>query len=1383
MKRNIFLIAFIATFCNGLATAARQHLRSDVVYNERNVKEGRYKYGYAVKEGETQFHHQRSLDGAMYGCYGYVDPLGKLFITHYLADKGGYRLVNLANADKKQLDKIKTLGSAEHPLQLQSLFPLECQADGDIKVLQETAAKMKNSLPDRMTYGDIRNQRPSDSFVSSTTPSSKSEVEEKSIKQTPVVPLKPVAVGKNQEENLNNQVQTRESLPLKEKATETANSLNIVDRNSRNDSDSNQPKDFAENKTVPRSQSSFGRWSNNVHRGSDGSAYIPVVVVDTNDRPLSRLIPLRGAGAVRYSISALRKDSEAMKAPSVGFENRETVKAVAVEDSIKESPSVAILPKNSEPHGKNDSNAITQEENEPTVLNVDDSSGKSSIENKNEPSVSTVNSHDGLSTIEGFQMNKVSESVEAEEVGTRADQTINDNATLMGKRVEIVSEVPAVLRSNETSEDNAKENKVSTVVDQITSSEELNGLRINKISDDNEDNKESILHNFEVEAGLQLNTKTQDKAEENVVSKYADQNAKENAFSNEELAKIDPGVTTVSDGIGTVPMMMGTAIEDAKLIIPQIHNYQTQLDALDQIFEKVLLVTEKATVDDKNIQVAPDSSDTKVESKYTVNNQEDNIVDHGDAVGEVPTIASEISIIPNHQRTSNNSDAAESVNSASDRFGIKELIKEPIADDLPSADLKSTSLNNEPTLKSTDLLIGDAIQTPIFQTQLLGSRFRGNVKYMDYATKGTGDHKTGVTKKPGYTVPMQHTSLKLFNSGTVQNDVTSSNQLKIIKSAAEAEHSSQQTASSESINKKDSSTHNGIAAPKLDTQKKSFDEAIKSPSFSNHYAMISDTDYSDLINIVTPSIQGDQALAVDNPSIIDPVNKKENEEDPTQHLTINLLNDAIFGSDEIPNVLRYGEITTQSDIDERLSFQSVPVTPVPEPTLGTNRDELLSSIFQNTGYELEDDKSDTPKLLHQDTVSQEVETFANQPEINDEITDAVNEPNLTPIHDFGENTSFDNEFENSNLDNLTETSHESDFSNASQVQNLHPIDISIQSRSDSSKLTQISALGSKEYAGRNMPDTATNFLGYNASFDDSYAAVELPQGNNAVNVSDDPFVVSTGNDSQHMDEPKLPATPRTTTEGTVETVTVSYSFSNAGKPPVFPRPTTSHRPNASNVYLQATTTTTTESSRTSIGPNGDIYDEIEEDLDPPKPASSPRPIQMSPQTPSKPSSNDSGYSIQPSISSNCYEVILQIPIDAKQVLLKTDSTTFRVYGDGEPANRIRQVKPGVYEVNIGATSGIKFQQYQHKDANKLTLDIAKGFNYGDLVQTPASREATDLSDPSLNNPYLPMVSIEPAQDAGSAEVMTVGADSHELTQEQRALLSLVPSWKKVLFYY
>lgn len=71
---------------------------------------GRYKYGYAVKEGETQFHHQRSLDGAMYGCYGYVDPLGKLFITHYLADKGGYRLVNLANADKKQLDKIKTLG-------------------------------------------------------------------------------------------------------------------------------------------------------------------------------------------------------------------------------------------------------------------------------------------------------------------------------------------------------------------------------------------------------------------------------------------------------------------------------------------------------------------------------------------------------------------------------------------------------------------------------------------------------------------------------------------------------------------------------------------------------------------------------------------------------------------------------------------------------------------------------------------------------------------------------------------------------------------------------------------------------------------------------------------------------------------------------------------------------------------------------------------------------------------------------------------------------------------------------------------------------------------------------------------------------------------------
>lgn len=71
---------------------------------------GRYKYGYAVKKGESQFHHQRSLDGAMYGCYGYVDPQGKLFITHYLADKAGYRLVNMANPDRKLAERIRNLG-------------------------------------------------------------------------------------------------------------------------------------------------------------------------------------------------------------------------------------------------------------------------------------------------------------------------------------------------------------------------------------------------------------------------------------------------------------------------------------------------------------------------------------------------------------------------------------------------------------------------------------------------------------------------------------------------------------------------------------------------------------------------------------------------------------------------------------------------------------------------------------------------------------------------------------------------------------------------------------------------------------------------------------------------------------------------------------------------------------------------------------------------------------------------------------------------------------------------------------------------------------------------------------------------------------------------
>ncbi|KAL1399354.1 hypothetical protein pipiens_008274 [Culex pipiens pipiens] len=163
-----FLVVLVAVArCAGSRSDVRQQLRSEVVYSERNHKEGRYKYGYAVKKGESQFHHQRSLDGAMYGCYGYVDPQGKLFITHYLADMAGYRLVNMANPDRKLAERIRNLGTADNPIDLQHLFPAECQEDGDMKTLKETADAMKASLAESGDQSASYRSRSSSYTVSS----------------------------------------------------------------------------------------------------------------------------------------------------------------------------------------------------------------------------------------------------------------------------------------------------------------------------------------------------------------------------------------------------------------------------------------------------------------------------------------------------------------------------------------------------------------------------------------------------------------------------------------------------------------------------------------------------------------------------------------------------------------------------------------------------------------------------------------------------------------------------------------------------------------------------------------------------------------------------------------------------------------------------------------------------------------------------------------------------------------------------------------------------------------------------------------------------------------------------------------------------------------
>lgn len=51
-----------------------------------------YSYGYDT--GDGQFHHQQlGPDGVTYGCYGHVGPDKVLYVTHYIADSNGYRVV------------------------------------------------------------------------------------------------------------------------------------------------------------------------------------------------------------------------------------------------------------------------------------------------------------------------------------------------------------------------------------------------------------------------------------------------------------------------------------------------------------------------------------------------------------------------------------------------------------------------------------------------------------------------------------------------------------------------------------------------------------------------------------------------------------------------------------------------------------------------------------------------------------------------------------------------------------------------------------------------------------------------------------------------------------------------------------------------------------------------------------------------------------------------------------------------------------------------------------------------------------------------------------------------------------------------------------------
>ncbi|XP_062698822.1 uncharacterized protein LOC115266850 [Aedes albopictus] len=1253
MKHFIILVCFLMAFWTGLATGARQQLRSDVVYNERNLKEGRYKYGYAVKQGETQFHHQRSLDGAMYGCYGYVDPLGKLFITHYLADKAGYRLVNLANPDKRLLDRIRTLGSAEHPLELQNQFPLECQADGDIKVLQETAAQMKNTLSAQALQGNVR-ERSSLSYKTTTSSTSnlKEQVEDKPVNQNqPVAPtvsrqgLKKnlisqadpevkKTVGNGNEALLTNTTPgTYKTVAVSFKAKQSHEGRNIFKTNVRS---SNTGK-------------SFGSPFSMV--GSDGSTYIPVAVIDSNDRPLSRLIPLRGAGATWYPTAAFRRSSD-MREPASVNTAVETVKANQLIETLKKIEEPVV-----EEHGVETKNQKNIEAAKVDLEIVQATSGDMGVD----------------------EVNKV--AVENGDVKTSIDMKHEENA--------------AGVSSDETEPTITKESSM-----------------------------------IELDHQQQLHDNDQ----------------------HVELKPVDPS--------------------------PEVtYSEQENLKG--------------ATVDHTDSAISPES---------IVDAQASNVFG--------------TPIEADSQRLADEPDA-------------KLHTSESVGSDLSPTDWKSQSLDDQ-KVKSVEELTPESSIEAVVQPQQPNPRFRGNVKYKDYANSpsqapvaptaeirrngslGKYDNRrisvAAQSVRPSADIKSSMTRpSSVQNLGSIEKPVsqkTFASSMKNLKETTSSTVGQPLNQGTHSDQSKPESTGSSTVLDSDLSQQETVEpltdhEQQADLSKSTILEEVSSTQlaFSEGVDVSLKDLEHNGFEPIGDAPTIDSVNLLNEKTDQSANTaeTTSEIKSGINTEQILPATPDIDGITSKGNAndDERsydLSHEQKEVVSAVQNNVDADESVLRypdSAVNTNTAGLVHD----VPDVVH------EVEETVKSAEIsNSDFTELSEEPQEQ--QDI-QGRKIDGSVEDINR-NGPEKSDSSVFNS----------EIDTQSGLSAPEVVHIPAIRVPEYVERQVLNTDSNLPSQDLSFstrtnpargsqlDSEKSSVNSfgysARESQGENILDDSEVVEAYDDSHPLMIPKLPATPRTTTDGPAETVTISYSYSNAGKPPVLPRPTTGYRPSVSNTYFQATTTTTAKPGRTTIGPSGDIYDEVEEDIPPqkpiapPRPISPPRPVQMSPQIPSKPSSSNSEYSIQPSISSNCYEVVLQVPVDAKQVLLKTESPEFRVFGDGDPANRIRQVQPGVYEVNIGATSGIKFRQYpqfQHKDADKLALDIAKGFNYGDLVPKPANRGATDLRDATLNNPYLPLVSIESAQDVGSVELVTVGADSHELSQEQRALLGLVPSWKKVLLYY
>ncbi|XP_058830716.1 uncharacterized protein LOC131689545 [Topomyia yanbarensis] len=1213
MRYFILMVCFVFAVSGSSFSGARRRLRSDVVYNERSPKQGYYKYGYAVKQGESQFHHQRSQDGAMYGCYGYVDPSGKLFITHYLADMAGYRLVNMVNPDRKLIERLRNIGTANNPIELQSLFPQECSADGDIKMLQQSADQMKQSSTidydpndlqsrsfhaSRVTVNENSVRHPPSFVVRSNVRNKPIDYEfevatlhkdfqnSANLKNVMSTELSKVAIGDQSESvNVVAETEARSKTPLQESLSDHISTVGALSGESVENTEQSRVNAVHYNveqqdeiDRITTAKTDHFKTNDGAEQFSDNNDAIEKEDIISTDFTENDAVATARSDII-VSGESKEIDSKLLERTSILYMDPEAVMSTTTESvGIRNTESVVR---------SNDGDLVTRDH---------------SIEND----------IDILDRIKN-------------DVQPAADLVEDGNTAIYSDRVELTKEDMRLLGSSDNDDVTNDFGSVSTNL--MTTEASFNDA-VQPLESTLDDIRDGVDFNFD--HGVNTIRETELTSDAATSVDYSTDNC---LLENNDERASTPGFEYTPE------------VEETSKF--------TQEEHLERTLDNKSHLDQNTTTDDFiNLSAIFLHNTVQGSANYTVPSTNEPII-NTDYSLDVNTLTEPVvkfehsTVTPERSLEMNNENMEQS-------FSIlnTDNAENP---SVPASNDAVTNLNvNIPKNISPFVLQSSRRRNTSRVTineniSKLSKVFRGSVKYVNTTsstTKKAGPFRTISRNRSRHNDP---------NAARAQPKLASSR------------------------------TFAGNLEVGKFINNSTVDSAIDHNLFLRHEHSLNSTISSDATGLSSPD-NNVNSLLIEQPSLEYSFSTRTRSA-PRPH-----------ADSKINSVTNFGSSFKQPSSDEIvLRDQSELNVPSAEVKIRDPNRSLLRYVLPGVGQ--------NPAQVHR--------KFAELGQTN----------------------------------TITEKHREVPSSTVSQ-----------------------SRIGPLPGFGLSIDD-----------IDPDQASVEIQE------------------DLHRLVVPKLPATPKTTIGDLQNGITLPYALlSGTDKTVVTPRPTTNFRPFTTPI-LQAATPNPTVRSRTTIGPGGDIYDEIEEELHPIASGLLPKPISQ----PASPTSTTTTAPIPASSTSTtepysyCYEIVLMVPSDAAKVIIKTDSVSFRVFGQGDPDKRIKLMEPGVYEVNVGATSAIKFQQYQGRtgtgsQSNKVRLDIDRNFDYGNLVQKPLfdrrsyeqQQAAARAVQTGNNNPYLPLMgTVMPTTEAPVQGRSAENGEADELqvlTADQRALLSLVPSWKKVL---